>query len=258
MRPSLRFLAVAVLGWVGWRATALGALPSGAWFHVAPEAAKAEPLAQTQFPAIERVEPAAPVVAAAANYETQLPQAAALPAAAAEVRYVQGTVGVPVAMQPGVVTVYRVPRARPATPAAEAAYAAASAPLPPLPPRGYSPLPPLDEDPLLRLASLSPTSRPHVIIDQSMPAAPEPPIKMGIDRLQLSSWALLRSQQPGIAGSQSLASSGQLGASQAGARLLYNLNRQIAFAARISSPVGKRGGEVAAGVRFHPLVSLPI
>jgi hypothetical protein len=81
---------------------------------------------------------------------------------------------------------------------------------------------------------------------------------MGIDRLQLSSWALLRSQQTGIAGSQSLASGGQLGASQAGARLLYNLNRQIAFAARMSSPVGKRGGEVAAGIRVHPLVSIPV
>lgn len=257
MRPSLRFLAVAVVGWAGVRAAALDALPGKDWFHFAPDAAKAQPVVQTDFPAIEPVEPAAPVFAAAASGETGLPQPPALPAGGPGVRYVQGAVGVPVAMRPGVVTVYRLPAARPATPAAEqrAAYAAA---YPPLPPRGYSQLPSLDEDPLLRLASLSPTSRPHVIVDQSLPAAPDPPIKIGIDRLQLSSWALLRSQQAGVVGSQSLASGGQLGASQAGARLIYNLNRQLAFAARVSSPVGKRGGELAAGIRVHPLVSIPV
>jgi hypothetical protein len=85
-----------------------------------------------------------------------------------------------------------------------------------------------------------------------------PPLKPGLDRLQLSSWALLRSQQTGIAGSQSLATGGQLGASQAGARLVYNFNRQLALTARASSEVGRRGGEVAAGVRVHPLVNIPL
>lgn len=79
-----------------------------------------------------------------------------------------------------------------------------------------------------------------------------------LDRLQLSTWALLRSQQAGVAGSRSLANSGQLGASQAGARLIYNLDRRLAIAARVSSEVGRRGGEVAAGVRVHPIQSIPI
>jgi hypothetical protein len=78
------------------------------------------------------------------------------------------------------------------------------------------------------------------------------------DRLQLSSWALLRSQQTGVAGSRSLASGGQLGASQAGARLIYNIDRRLALTARASSEVGRRGGEAAAGIRVQPLVSVPV
>jgi hypothetical protein len=93
---------------------------------------------------------------------------------------------------------------------------------------------------------------------ESPVAAPVPPLNSKIDRLQLTTWALLRSQQTGVAGSQSLASGGQLGASQAGARLIYNFTRQIALTARTSSEVGRRGGEVAAGVRVQPLASVPV
>jgi hypothetical protein len=85
-----------------------------------------------------------------------------------------------------------------------------------------------------------------------------PPLAPRLDRWQLSTWALLRSQQTGIAGSQSLATGGQLGASQAGARLIYNVTRQIGFAARTSSEVGRRGGEIAAGVRVQPLSRVPV
>jgi hypothetical protein len=84
------------------------------------------------------------------------------------------------------------------------------------------------------------------------------PVKPLLDRLQLASWALLRSQQTGIAGSQSLANGGQLGASQAGVRLIYNFNRQLALTARTSSEVGRRGGEIAAGVRVQPVGSIPL
>ncbi len=84
------------------------------------------------------------------------------------------------------------------------------------------------------------------------------PVEPRLDRLQLASWAILRSQQSGIAGSQSLASGGQLGASQAGVRVIYNLNRQLAFTARTSSEVGRRGGEVAAGVRVQPVGNIPL
>jgi hypothetical protein len=254
VRPSLRFLALAVFGWAGVRAAALGIIPGKDWFRFEPQPAKAEPLVQTEFPSIEPVQPATPMVPneQLAQPTAIVPQPVAAVPAAAPVQYVQGAIGVPVAMRPGIVTVYQLPPAAPAVPASRRTAVAAAQPV------EYSPLPPLEQGPLARLASLWPMSRPHVIAEQSMPAAPVPPINPGIDRVQLSSWALLRAQQAGIAGSQSLASGGQLGASQAGARLIYNLNRQIAFAARVSSPVGRRGGEAAAGVRIRPLVNIPV
>ena len=79
-----------------------------------------------------------------------------------------------------------------------------------------------------------------------------------LDRLQLSAWALLRPQSAQIAGSRSLAPAGSLGASQAGARLTYNFTRQIAATFRSSSEVGRRGGEIAAGVRAQPLAGIPV
>lgn len=260
MRPSLRFLTLAVFGWAGVRAAALGYIPGKDWFRFNPEPANAEPVVQTEFPAIDPVQPATPMLPAEAAVASvtpaSVPQMVAAAPGAPNIQYVQAAVGVPVAMRPGVVTVYQLPPASPAPPPARRLEFAAASPAPQ--PVEYSQLPPLDQGPLARLASLWPMSRPHVITDQSMPAAPVPPINPGIDRLQLSSWALLRAQQAGIAGSQSLASGGQLGASQAGARLLYNFNRQIALAARVSSPVGKRGGEAAAGVRIRPLVNIPV
>jgi hypothetical protein len=114
----------------------------------------------------------------------------------------------------------------------------------------YSDLPPLDQWPLAEIARMS---RPASFPAQSTPVDPR-----RLDRLQLTTWALLRSQQTGVAGSRSLASGGQLGASQAGARLIYNLDRRLAVAARMSSEVGRRGGEVAAGVRVQPLLSVPV
>jgi hypothetical protein len=117
-----------------------------------------------------------------------------------------------------------------------------------------------DDWPLPRLAAISTPARSSVVVaQQSMPAPPVPPIDpRRLDRLQLTSWAYLRSQQTGIAGSRSLATGGQLGASQAGSRLIYNFNRQLALTARFSSEVGRRGGEAAAGVRVQPLTSIPV
>jgi hypothetical protein len=121
---------------------------------------------------------------------------------------------------------------------------------------GYSVLPPLGDGPLALTSTLSaPVSRPA----RSIPGESVPVLERSrIDRWRLSTWALLRSQQTGIAGSRSLATGGQLGASQAGARLLYNFNRQFALSARTSSEIGRRGGEVAAGVRVQPFAHLPV
>jgi hypothetical protein len=79
-----------------------------------------------------------------------------------------------------------------------------------------------------------------------------------IDRVQVSAWALVRNQQPGVVGPSSLAGSGNLGGSQAGGRLTYAFTRQIAASLRTSSNIGQRGFEVAGGVRVQPLVSLPV
>ena len=56
-----------------------------------------------------------------------------------------------------------------------------------------------------------------------------------------------------------LASGGQLGGSQAGARLLWRFNPHLAAALRTSAPIGsQRGGEAALGVRYQPLMSIPV
>src|SRR6185503_11185237 len=124
-------------------------------------------------------------------------------------------------------------------------------------PQFYSPIPVLDEWPLSRIAATSlPPLRSSVVAPaQSIPARLR---QSGIDRLQLTTWALLRAQSPGIAGSQSLASGGSLGASQAGARLTYNFTRQIAATLRSTSEVGRRGGELAGGLRVQPARGIPL
>jgi hypothetical protein len=230
MRPSLRFLALAVVGWAGFRAATLGALPGQELFRIERSEAKAPPLMPTQFPPIEPIEPAA----------IEMPP--------------QGYA--PVAIQPMAVPPITIP----------VVYAAASSTpyptrlagvLPTPAPQFYSPIPALDEWPLSRIAATSlPPLRQSTVIGpaQSIPAQ----LKGGrIDRVQLTTWALLRGQQGGL-GPSSLASGGQLGGSQAGARLAYNFTRQIAATLRTTSEVGRRGGEVAAGVRIQPAAAIPL
>ena len=43
MRPSLRFLALAVVGWAGIRAVMLGVLPGAEIFSIMPSEAKVQP-----------------------------------------------------------------------------------------------------------------------------------------------------------------------------------------------------------------------
>jgi len=59
VRPSLRFLTMAVIGWAGMRAATLGALPGEELFRIDRSEAKAPPIVPTQFPAIAPIEPAA-------------------------------------------------------------------------------------------------------------------------------------------------------------------------------------------------------
>lgn len=237
MRPSLRFLALTVLAWAGLRTATLGELPGAEIFRIDSSEAKPPPIVATQFPPIDPIPPA---------------DATAAPFEEAGFPYQQG-IGGPDLPRPAAVPVY---------------YAAASAP-PNLSPRQphflpsprtqlYSSIPVLDEWPLSRFASAaySPLRSSVVAPGQSVPATPGPPNR--IDRVQLTAWALLRAQNAGIAGTESLASGGSLGASQAGARLTYNFTRQVAGTLRSTSEVGRRGGEVAAGVRVRPLQRVPL
>ena len=250
MRPSLRFLALATVGWAGVRVAMAGGLPEMDFSRVGRGEAKAAEITPTQFAAIEPIAPAQAMTATIPEPLVAEPMTAAAPI----VRYVHGMIGVPVAMSRGVVPVYQLPAALPAGPSRAARYYdARTADV-----EGHARLPEVDGWPATRLSGVSLPGT-FVSTPQSMPAAPVPPIDpRKFDRLQLSSWALLRSQQTGIAGSRSLASGGQLGASQAGARLIYNIDRRLALTARASSEVGRRGGEAAAGIRVQPLVSIPV
>ena len=91
-----------------------------------------------------------------------------------------------------------------------------------------------------------------------MQSTPVAMLKTRIDRIQLAAWALLRSSEGMTFNVPSLASGGTLGGSQAGARLSYNFNHQIAATLRTTSDVGYRTGEIAGGVRIQPATGIPV
>jgi hypothetical protein len=239
VRPSLRFLALALVGWAGLRAATLGVLPGAHVFRVSRSEAKAPPIVPTQFPPIDPIE-AAPEDVAAANFRQ---------AAAPTVQYTapQSVPRTPIGL------VYYVPASNPTAPSLRPL--AASLPTPR--PQFYAPIPALGEWPLSGLASAAyqPLRSSVVTPAQSLPAAIK---QRKMDRLQMTAWALLRAQENDLAGAHSLADNGSLGASQAGARLMYNFTPQIAATLRSSSDIGRRGGELAAGVRIQPARGIPI
>lgn len=232
MRPSLRFLLLVAVGWGGLRAAALGALPGAELFRIQPSEARPPPLVPTQFPPIEPIEAAETAAALPAVLVQQSPRFA----------------------QPAEMRSYYRAASSTAVPYRQSAIDAL---LPTPRPQFYSAAPALDEWPLSRIAAASsPPLRSTVAAPaQSIPAELK---RNRVDRLQLSAWALLRSQQAGIAGTPSLASGGTLGASQAGSRLTYNFSRRVAATLRTSSEVGRRGGEFAAGVRIQPVGGIPL
>ena len=230
MRPSLRFLGVVVLGWGAFRAATLGALPGAELFRVTPSEAKPPAIVPTEFPPLEPI-----------------PSAETVPAALNAIGAGDGT---PAAMPP----VYYAARSPATAPLPTPPLSTALLPEPR--PLFYSATSGLDEWPLSRIAAVSmPPLQSRVVSPaQSIPVLT--PHKL--DRLQLTTWAMLRPSQNGSTGSQSLAAGGSLGASQAGARLTYNFTRQIAASFRTSTDVGRRGGEVAAGMRIQPLLGIPV
>lgn len=73
----------------------------------------------------------------------------------------------------------------------------------------------------------------------------------GRSRVAASAWAIVRGGGGGSAGALL---AGQLGASQAGARLTYALGegRRVALSARIATPLSGRGREAAVGLDWQP------
>jgi hypothetical protein len=224
LSAPVRFLVVVVAGWGAARAMTLGVIPGFTVSYAKePTALSVPPIAATQFPPLPPVEMAA----------VQQPQMA-------------------YAAAPQMPAVY-YPRYAYDVPAAPA-----WAPIPPRPQWQLPATQPLafgssaadDDWQVASFAALPPRqSRPVAIL------AAQPPPQAKLDRVQMSSWALLRgAPSPGA-----LANGGTLGGSQAGARLTYAFNRWIAASVRTSSPVGgSRGTEVAGGVRLTPFRSIPV
>lgn len=238
MSAPLRFLTVVVVGWGVVRAATLGAIPG--FTLSAKQQPLLPPLAPTDFsdlaPGASVPVPAGAPMMSAADYAQQ--QVALPPLRYAIPYYVPVYVSVPA---PSSVAAEAIPP----RPAWSLPSARAPARL-----DGYPSLPPI---PLL--AGLSGANFPageSTPVPEVITGAPAP---ARLDRWQMSSWALLRG--PPVPGA--LASGGELGGSQAGARILYNFTRSLAASLRMTSPVGgSRGAEIAAGVRWIPVRSLPL
>ena len=234
MRPSIRFLGLVMIGWAGLRAAAHDILPGAEIFQIERGEAKVPAIVPTEFPPIEPLQPAIPMTAFA-DFAPATATYASPRQGAPRIYYVAGP-----SSQPVLPTRLR-----------------GALPTPTRAPEFYSAIAPLDQWPLAQIAAVSmpPGRTATTARAQSSPVlAPRGPL----DRLQLSAWALLRPPQPGVSGPRSLATAGTLGASQAGARLNYNFTRAIAATFRTTSDVGRRGGEVAAGVRFQPVAGIPV
>ena len=236
MSAAIRFLGITVVAWVGLRAFSLGLVPGEETlaslssilpgFTPAPEIAYDPP-------------PLAPVEAPIFS----------IPTAATPATLVAAEIPAP-------------PVPTPALDAAQVRLIAVSTPAP----VWLAPLPKLDDWPLSRIASASLSqaqSQRQSIPVRTAPATMTPAtaaIRPRLDRITLTTWAMLRQIPAGTPlPSDSLASGGTLGGSQAGARLAYAFNRALAASLRTTSSIGRdRGAEVALGVRWTPLRNIPL
>lgn len=240
MSASIRFLGLAVLAWAGVRAASLGLIPGTHEFAPPAEAATTpvQAVARTEMPPLPPPMPTGP---AAIPYTAYGPYGA--------------YPGYPAYPQPVAVPYYYpVPAALPRAPAPQSRHSAwdevSPAPKPLFDGWGVAESP--NDN---RLAAASIETRPAPAATAPIPGPAGAPVAKRFDRLQLSAWALLR----GDWGPGALATGGTLGGSQVGARLTYNLSPALAASLRSSSSVGGiRYAEVAAGVRWKPLVDVPI
>jgi hypothetical protein len=241
MSNSIRFLGVAVIAWAAVRAISLGLVPGtqalafDTWSAPPPKPR----LPAIQPTALPPIEPVAP------NYPspppgTYGPQGASQPYGAYP----------PYAAYPAPYPIYvPVPAAAPRGSPPQVIYIDRTPPHPAEVNFYNSALPFAQADPP-KLAVVAP-----VPSRQTTPSFAKPVFPRAFDRFQLSSWAMLRDQP----GPQGLADGGTLGGSQAGARLLWRFNSQLAASLRTTAPINsQRGGEAALGVRYQPLTSWPV
>jgi hypothetical protein len=244
MSSSIRFLGLAVLAWAGVRAASLGLVP-GLATGLAPSAEAATnrlpPVEETHFtpppPPL-----AAPVAMGNGPYGTY-------PAYPGHPPY--GAYPQPVAVP----YYYPVP-ARMRSGAYLQSRPSAWDQIAPTPRPLYDGWAVAEPMPMTQIASTAAGARSSPAAPGAIPGpAGTPPPLQRLDRLQLTAWALLR----GSWGPGALAPGGTLGGSQAGARLTYNFSRSLAASLRSSSSIGGvRYAEVAAGVRWQPLASVPV
>ena len=251
MSAPLRFLVVAVLGWGAVRAAGLGVLPGASLFTTTPSVAAVPAIVPTQFapidPPPQTYPPALAGQAAPYGYPPYGYPPPAYAYAYPQPYYAPASYAPP---PRGSAPSYYAPASHAPLPqrTARSYYAAQeSVPAPDLP----FDTPPASSDWLLeRFANASIPAR------RSSAPVFAPAVKpRGLDRLQFTSWALMRGQS----NPSGLASGGTLGGSQAGARLTYNFDRRFAASLRTSAPLATtRGGEIAAGIRVTPFSSIPV
>jgi hypothetical protein len=231
-----------MLGWAGVRYATVGTLAGGAVTPAAParQAATApSAIVATQFPPLA---PVAPVLPASASVMGQ----------PVTIQYIVGAAPGFASPRPIVVPVrYRYEGGDPPP----IHYASYTPILPEPRPNFYSRVPQLDEWPLSRIASSSMPARTQGTAPLQTQA---PAMAARLDRIQMTMWAMLRGREAGIVAPTSLANGGTLGGSQAGARLFYNITPSLAVVLRSSSDVGRRGGEVAGGIRYQPVRAIPV
>ncbi len=237
MSHSMRFIGLAVIAWAGVRAVSLGMVPGTQALAFDLPAASAStppaplpPVQPTQLPSIPYLASSG-TVPAAAGYPVGYPSYGPYGAYPAYAPY------------PVYVTVPAGPLRERGPAVRQVEYASAADPVPSN--AYFEPVAPIEQ--WSGIANLP------VIGGQSTPSFANPP--RGFDRIQLSTWAMLRAM-PGEAG---LAGTGTLGGSQAGARLLWRFNPHLAASLRTSAPVNsRRGGEAALGLRYQPFASIPV
>lgn len=237
MSHSIRFLGAAILVWAAVRAVSLGVIPGTQALAFDARADQPPPLPPIEPSVLPPIEPVAP------RFQQSPPQQ--LP-----VGY-----GPPYAAYGGYPIYIPVPTgATHSAPPPQVIYVTAPQSDPREAPREVhiygDPLPSRIGDEPARLAMLDPAPA-----RQTTPSFTDRPVPKWRERLSVSTWAMMRDR----AGTDSLASGGQLGASQAGARLMWNVTPNVAASVRASAPINsQRGAEGAVGVRYQPFTDLPV